>query len=102
MTIALSSRTIKLVELFFKVEDQELIKDILINEGGNNIPFCENTTPERSERIRFSIIKISGGDLGLFDEALAQAKRDWRDLFFEAGFGKPGEHIDWYNKIIGP
>ena len=96
--IELSHRTELLLEMVFPdTETRALVENILVNECADNIPLIKNPTPETMERIRFSVLKISAGDLQKFDEAVKLAYLDWRDLFMMAGFGHDVEaHNKWY------
>jgi hypothetical protein len=100
--IKLSLRTKKLLEtLFPDVETRELVGSILVNECADNIPLIKNSSPEGMERIRFSVLKISAGDLQKFDEAVKLASLDWRDLFMAAGFGHEVDaHNKWYEETV--
>ena len=98
--IELSRRTEILLEILFPdAETRALVENILVNECADNIPLIRNSTPEGMERIRFSVLKISAGDLQKFDEAVKLATLDWRDLFMAAGFGEDVEaHNKWYER----
>jgi len=100
--IELSARTEKLLELIFPdYSMRNFVRDILVNECGDNIPFCEDHTPEDMDRIRFSVLKLSAGDLNKLGQAVDLAKLDWRDLFMAAGFGyDTNAHNDWYEGTI--
>ena len=100
--IKLSRRTEKLLEkLFPDVETKNLAGNILVIECGDNIPFCKDSSPEDMERIRFSVIKLSNGDLNKLGNALELALIDARDLFMSAGFGKDVKaHMQWYQEIV--
>ena len=100
--IKLSRRTEKLLEkLFPDVETKDLAGNILVIECGDNIPFCKDSGPEEMERIRFSVIKLSNGDLNKLGNALELALIDARDLFMSAGFGKDVKaHMQWYQEIV--
>ena len=100
--IALSRKTEQVLEKSFPdMETRELVADILVNECGDGIPFCEDSSPEEMERIRFSVIKLSNGDLNKLGNALELALIDARDLFMSAGFGKDVKaHMQWYQEIV--
>ena len=100
--IELSDKTQKLLEILFL--DDETRKDVratLINKCGDNVPFCEDSSPESMERIRFSVLKLSEGDVQKLSETVELANTDWRDLFMVAGFGDDTKaHMKWYeNKV---
>ena len=100
--IELSQRTEKLLEKVFPdLETRALVANILVEECADNIPLIKNLSPDRMERIRFSVLKISAGDLQKFDEAIKLASLDWRDLFMAAGFGQDLDaHNKWYEEIV--
>lgn len=100
--IEISERTEKLLEKFFPDEfTRKIARGTLIHECGDNIPFCEDHSPKEMDRIRFSVLKISAGDLNKLGEAVDLAKLDWRDLFMAAGFGHDtNAHNDWYEQTI--
>lgn len=99
MTIELSEPTLsRLRALFFGSERDEAIK-ILLEECGDNLPLCENTTPEKCERIRYAVLKLSEGKISELKGAVEIAKTDWRDVLVAAGFGNSVTiHNDWWPK----
>ena len=77
------------------------VRTILMNKCGNDVPFCQEYDPEKMERIRFSVLKLSEGDLKKFHEAVELANIDWRDLFMSAEFEHDTEaHMKWYESRI--
>jgi len=74
--------------MLFKEQDRPDATRWLTEECGRNLPFCENSTPQSLERIRFAALKLSAGDLMGLLEAIELAKADWRDLLMAAGFGE--------------
>ena len=100
--IALSRDTEILVERIFRKES-ELIsaKASLMCECSDNIPFCKSNDSVTMERIRFAVIKVSGGDFVKLNAAIEQAKIDWRDLLVAAGFANDTEaHKKWARQVI--
>lgn len=100
--IPLSRKTEQVLEKSFPdLETRELVADLLVNECGDGVPFCKDSTPEGMERIRFSILKLSTGDLDKLEQAVKLANLDWRDLFMAAGFGHDvNAHQKWYQEMI--
>ena len=100
--VTLSTRTEKLLEKIFPEEKTRKIAKLrLIDECGNNIPDCEHSDPEKLDRIRFSVLKLSQGDIAKLESAIELAKIDWRDLFMSAGFGHDiNEHNKWYEETL--
>jgi len=98
----LNQKTKTLVEKLYSSPLQEDIARLLENECGQNLPFCENSTPEKFQRLRFAALKISDGDMAKLKEAVNLAKMDWRDLLMWAGFGSDLDaHEKWADKILG-
>ncbi len=86
--VPLSHETKRRLELLFNGPDAGVAADLLMNECGSNLPFCENAGPLELERLRFAALKLSDGHLDRLLEAIELAKQDWRDLLMAAGFGK--------------
>ncbi len=98
--IELSDKTKRVIEILFSEADSNEVRGILQTECADHIPFCENSSPEQMERIRFSALKISNADIQKLKEAVELAKIDWRDLFMAAGFGHDIDaHKNWYALI---
>lgn len=94
--IDLSEATIERINALFSIEERREVGDLLTVECGDNIPFCENNDKYQMERIRFSVLKLSKGDMQKLIQAIELAQVDWRDLFMAAGFGEdPKVHKKW-------
>ena len=53
------------------------------------------------ERVRFAAIKLSEGDIHKLQEAIVDARIDWRDLLMAAGFGSEVDaHTTWAKEIL--
>src|ERR1700681_4419109 len=101
-TVPLSQETKRRVELLYHGEDAVFAADLLMNECGSNLPFCENEGPLELERLRFAALKLSKGNLDRLLEAIELAKRDWRDLLMAAGFGEDvNAHERWLERTRG-
>lgn len=87
-TTPLSSQTLRRAALVFAPADLATAQRLLVEECGNNLPFCERLDAHQLERVRFAAIKLSGGRLDELRRAIALAKTDWRDLLMAAGFGQ--------------
>lgn len=96
----LSERTSALVDHLFPEADRAEATRALEHECGANLPFCERSTPESLERLRFAAIKLSEGDLLRLADAIALAKLDWRDLLMAAEFGDVGRHDEWARDVL--
>ena len=63
-----------------------LLFELLLHHCGNNLPFCEKLDEFQLERVRFSALKLSAGNIDKLKDAIELAKTDWRDLLVAAGF----------------
>jgi hypothetical protein len=96
---SLSPETQRRLDILFREEDRASAACLLVEQCGNNLPFCENSTPQSLERIRFAALKLGGGDLLKLQQAIDLAKVDWRDLLMAAGFGHNARaHESWMPK----
>ena len=92
----LSKNTKLLVEKMFVVSQQKEVCELLQNQCGNNLPFCENLDEHQLERFRFAVLKLSKGHLDELIPAIISAQEDWRDTLMAAGFGESvTEHEEW-------
>ena len=95
-TLALSPEAQRRVEILFREKHRAGVIRLLIEECGNNLPFCENSNERDLERIRFAALKLSAGDVVRLRDAVGLARIDWRDLLVAAGFGDdPQAHEHW-------
>ncbi|MBD3675917.1 MAG: hypothetical protein HUJ26_20605 [Planctomycetaceae bacterium] len=100
MNIPLSEKTSQAAAVLFSEPVRTRIMTRLLQEVSDNIPWHENSNPERLERIRFSILKLIAEDAAKEDNAFRLAKKDWRDLLMEAGFGHATvEHEKWFQNL---
>lgn len=98
----LSERTLALVaRVFPQPGRQATAVDALESRCGRGIPFCSEATPESLERIRFAVLKLSGGDLRELEAAIELANIDWRDLLMNADFGRDVHaHQRWADSVL--
>lgn len=82
-------------------EDAETVGTILVQQCGQSLPFCNAENEYQLARVRLAALKISGGKLDRLQEAVNEAKRDWRDELVWAAFA---EHLDahtkWANEFL--
>lgn len=99
--ITLSQKTVKLLEVLYPSEgERESIARALETRCSENIPFCDRSTPEQMERIRFAVLKLTL-EKGRFEHWVKEAAFDWRDLFIAAGFGEDiTAHESWADSLI--
>lgn len=96
MAVRLSDETRKRMEHLFAGEDRARAEELLVEECGDNLPFCEQQDEHGLERIRFAALKRSGGTLEGLLAAVVLAQVDWRDLLIAAGFENDVQaHLRW-------
>ena len=101
--IPLSEETKRRVDILFDPGDAAVAAEILINECGCNLPFCENHGPLELERLRFAALKLSGGRLDHLRQAVRLAKQDWQDLLMAADFATNVQaHKSWMPQKVKP
>jgi hypothetical protein len=83
-----SPETDRRIALLFPVEEQDLVRMVLAEECGNNLPFLEKLDDIQLERFRFAVLRLSDGKLDKLARAVALAREDWRDLLVAAGFAE--------------
>jgi hypothetical protein len=101
--VDLTPRTGRVIEHFFASEDaRREVRRLLETECAETLPFMSTGTSEDLERIRFAVLRESGGDLPRLRRAVEMAKVDWRDLLMGAGFGlQTDAHERWYEDHFG-
>jgi hypothetical protein len=84
------------VELLFPPAMRAEVVRLLIDECGRNLPLTEKWSEDGFERIRFGVLRLSGGTIEGLGKAIELAKRDWRDVLMAAGFANStGMHRAW-------
>ena len=97
----LSPLTEQLVNRLFAPNDQAEAARRLVDECGNNLPFCKDNDEHQLERLRFAALRVSIGYLDALQEAIEQAKTDWRDLLMWAGFAESlTAHQEWAQQTL--
>jgi hypothetical protein len=92
----LNQPTEERIALLFAPAHQEKVRAILRDECGKNLPLYRNSSEQEVERVRFAVLKLSGGSLDKLEKAVTEAKIDWRDVLMHAGFGDdPTVHKSW-------
>jgi len=72
------------------------VETLLREECAENLPLMKGTDPVALERVRFAVLKLSGGSVDELRKWIDQAKVDWRDVLMAAGFGHSvNAHRDW-------
>ena len=97
----LTARTKDVVAKIFEASMAPVVEELLAEECGSNLPLYKPATPEGLERVRFAVLRISGGKEEKLLEAIALAKRDWRDVLVWAGFAnRLDAHIEWAGELL--
>jgi hypothetical protein len=92
----ISQETEKRIALLFPPDERAVVRAILSEHCGHNLPFMEHVEDVKLERIQFAALKLSEGKLDKLDRAVVLAKRDWRDLVVAAGFAEDvNVHMSW-------
>jgi len=90
----ISTGTEERIIRMFAPEDQQRVRKILLDDVGNNLPFCHD--PQEMDRIRFAVLKIAKGRIDKLEKAVDLLKTDWRDVLAGAGFAwNPTKHKSW-------
>jgi hypothetical protein len=94
--ISLSPETKDRIRKIFVESDWLEIEEYLLNECGDTLPLVETSYVVLAERIRFAVLKCSGGDYAELKRWVGMAKQDWRDVLVAAGFGNSiNAHLEW-------
>ena len=93
--IPLSRATRRRVRALFPPAEWPVVEDLLVLRCGETLPFVEYSHRQLAERIRFAVLKLSGGDLEGLSGAIREAEIDWRDVLVAAGFGGVRAHRRW-------
>lgn len=94
--VPLSPETQRRLDALFAGRARETAAQLLITQCAANLPLWTNTDPLGLERIRFAVLKLSGGDLAELERAVQIAQVDWRDALVAAGFGQNVKaHESW-------
>ena len=95
MSVHLSPASERRIALLFRPEGRDEARAVLARSR-----FGLAWNDYYLDRVRFSVLKLSGGDLGALrewmDVAESEGQRDWRDVVYEAGFAsKVDAHAAW-------
>ncbi len=94
--IPLSHRTIERIRLLFDESDRDTVARALVERCGDNLPLVHSSYVSLAERIRFAVLKLSGGRVAELERHLQVAATDWRDVLLAAGFGTDLDaHLRW-------
>lgn len=80
----------------FPEQQHAEVEKCLLAMCGDNLPGVETGYALLAERIRFAVLKLSGGDTAKLQDAIAGAAVDWRDILVSAGFASHAQqHLAW-------
>ena len=97
MATLLTDATVDRINRMFSLSDRARVSTLLIEECGDTLPLSSPADPASLERIRFAVLKVSGGDLTGLQQAITLAKTDWRDVLVAAGFASDlTSHTLWW------
>jgi len=86
------------IEALFPLEGREAAAQMIAERCGADLPLSNNMGPDPSafDRVRFAVLKLSGGDLERLRREIESAHIDWRDTLMAAGFGMDiHAHLQW-------
>lgn len=103
MSPILSPATQQRVEMMYPPEQREEVIRLLVEECGHNIPPTHlDDDAFAFERLRFSALKVSNGNIEVLKKAINVAKEDYRDLLYAAGFDNSlVKHKKWIPEGMG-
>lgn len=86
------------IDALFPPGSREAARRLIAERCGEDLPLSSHMGPDASgfDRIRFAVLKLSGGDLARLEREIAGAHCDWRDTLMAAGFGEDiHAHLSW-------
>ena len=94
--IEVNDETRKRVRATFPEISWDDVETLLRDQCGDNLPLVDSSYVEMAERIRFAVLKLSGGDLESLNRAVQDAAVDWRDTLVAADFAEDTQaHKNW-------
>ncbi len=76
--------------------DASAVEKLLLERCGDSLPLVQTSYDALAERIRFAVLKLSGGNHGELERHIIEAQKDWRDVLTAAGFAHDIEaHKKW-------
>lgn len=94
--IALSDDTTDRLRRVFPGADAARAETLLLERCGDTLPLVKTSYADLAERIRFAVLKLSGGDIAALERHIANAEKDWRNVLVAAGFASGLEaHKKW-------
>ena len=87
------------IDALFPVDGRAAARKLIEEKCGADLPLSTHMGPDPSgfDRIRFAVLKLSGGDLVRLEREIDGAHFDWRDTLVAAGFGNDiHAHLKWH------
>ena len=84
------------IEILFPAQDRPAARKLIEEKCGADLPLSDDAfgpDPSRFDRIRFAVLKLSGGDIAKLEREIEGANIDWRDTLLDAGFGDVDAHL---------
>ena len=98
----LSPDTERLIERDFPREQRAAAAQLLLTRCGSNLPLMGETSAADIERVRFAVLKLTGGSIEALPRHVDIANIDWRDSLVAAGFGHGVlAHRAWFKEHMG-
>src|SRR5262245_1804331 len=85
--VPLSPNTMARLEMLFGPKRRDAARELLETECAGNLHYGPCPDMFDLERIRFAVLKLSGGNLEQLRRTIDEAKKDWRDTLLAADFG---------------
>jgi hypothetical protein len=82
--VSLTEAVSRKVHLLFPTEQHEDAIRLLENQCARNLPYYEDADSKKLERVRFAVLKLSGGNLDELRNQVELARQDWRDALLLA------------------
>ena len=93
MSAELSAGLRQRIAMMFAPDEIDLVTSLLTDECGPKL----TRYPVLLDRIRYAVLKLSGGDLAELRKAIRIAQQDWRNALVWAGFGQSlNAHEEWW------
>jgi hypothetical protein len=97
MATALTDATVDRIHRMFSGPDREIVSTLLIERCGDTLALSRPADPASLERIRFAVLKLSGGSVDRLQRAIDLANIDWRDVLVAADFDNDlTMHTSWW------
>jgi hypothetical protein len=83
---AVAQGTEQRFDALFTAEQRVLVRNLLLEACGHNLPFLRKIDSVKMDRFRFGALQVGAGDWEKLHAAAQLAQKDWRDLLVAAGF----------------